>query len=176
MAGASRIWKFVKNKLLRVEEEKNIYDVDLPFFNHHKKNHSKLRASCSRPPCVPPPFAVTCSFRSPITITRSPQSLACKPPTSSRLRVFVFVCCVMCTYLSTCPFRLACCDRLLLLAVFLAAPSQPNTYWWRRWCARSPNALASGRPPRAPSTPSPPSSQSRSVRLQGCLSSLSSPV
>ena len=29
MAGASRIWKFVKNKLLRVEEEKNIYDVDL---------------------------------------------------------------------------------------------------------------------------------------------------
>lgn len=37
MAGASRIWKFVKNKLLRVEEEKNIYDVDLPEVTITKK-------------------------------------------------------------------------------------------------------------------------------------------
>jgi len=109
MVGASRIWKKIKTKYTQ-GGRRNKNDVDLrssfPIF------HSKLRASCSRPPRVPPPFAPTCPSRSSITITRSPPSLSSKPPPSSRLRVFVFVCSVMCFYLSSCSgsLRLACCD------------------------------------------------------------------
>ena len=92
MAGAFRIWKFVKSNLLRV------YDVDLlglfTIFNN------QFRASCGRPQCVLPPFAETCFSSSSIPITHSPPSPLSKPPPSSRLRVLFFVSCVMSIYLS----------------------------------------------------------------------------
>ena len=117
MAGASRIWKFVKSNLPRE------YDVDLLglAFDFFTIFHNKLRASCGRPHAV-----CSATFRrdlllqllnpyhiiSAVTALQAPAQLevAC---------LFFFMSCVMSIYLSIdlfCLFfRLAWCCWLRLL-------------------------------------------------------------
>ena len=141
--------------------------------------HYKLRASCSRPQCAQPPIADTCSSRSSIPITQSPPSPLSKQPPSSRLRVLFFVSGEMSIDLSI-DLSVHFLHGLLAAAaaagfvyysavIRLAAASNRTSTGWRSWRARPPNALASGRPPRAPSPPSPISSPSFSVRLIDCV-------
>ena len=137
----------------------------------------KLRASCGRPQFRLYHLSPGPSPPAPLSITSSPPSPLSKPPPGSRLRVLLFVSCVMSIYLS---IDLSISPRLLLASsdiplLYLSPPHHNVTSTgWRRWCARSPNALASGRPPRVPSPLSPTSSPSFSLRLRGCLSSFSS--
>ena len=109
----------------------------LPDFSLQASSIVQSTAACSTTfrPDLPLPFLHHYNAITTVAVLQAATQLEV---VRSRFRVRV----IMCFYLSSCfcSPRLAYCGCLLYscYSVVHVAPSQPNAYWCRRWCARLP--------------------------------------